>query len=275
MEKSVVLITGVTSGIGKATAALLSSSGHRVYGTTRNLTRYQKTNPETPGLEILEVDITDEKSIQEAVSSILAKEDKIDVLINNAGYGTSGPAETIDINEAQDQFEVNLFSIMRMTNAVLPAMRSRQSGLIINISSIVGQMGIPFQSVYCSSKYAVEGYTESLAMEIKNLGIHTVLIEPGDIKTGFTANRKKADARGSDNIYQDAVLRSMEIVEKDEQKGSPPEKVALLIQKVMGKKSPRLRYSTGPFEQMLSLHLKRFVPQRFFEFLIMDHMKMR
>ncbi len=250
---------------------LLSQSGHRVYGTTRNLKKFKTENSDSQTDNVFEVDLTDEKSIQEATGLILKKEGTIDVLINNAGYGTAGAAEETGVTDAMKQFDVNFFAVLRTVNAVLPSMRSQKSGLIINISSIVGQMGIPFQSIYCASKYAIEGYTESLRMEVKNLGIKVVLVEPGDVKTGFTDNREKFE---TSDAYAGAVYRSIDIVESDERKGYPPEKVARLIEKIIREKSPRLRYSTGPFEQILSLHLKRLVPHKFFEFLIMDHMKM-
>ncbi|MCP4133869.1 MAG: SDR family NAD(P)-dependent oxidoreductase [bacterium] len=275
MERSVVLITGVTSGMGKATVELLSSSGYRVYGTTRNLEKYKQENKEIEGVEILEVDILSENSLERAVQIILKKESGIDVLINNAGYGTAGAVENTSIKEAQDQLDVNFFGTVRAINAVLPSMREKGSGLIINTSSIVGQMGIPYQAFYSASKYAIEGFTEALRMEVKGFGITVVMVEPGDVKSGFTGNRLRTKNSQKNTAYQEMMERSIAIVVKDEMKGSPPEKVAQLMLKILQKKSPRLRYTVGPTGQIISTHLKKYMPFGLWENMIMDHMKMK
>lgn len=274
MKRKVVVITGVSSGLGKALAGHLSESGYIVYGTTRNLKRFKEMNGENSAARILEADITRDASITKAVGRIVGEEGGIDILVNNAGYGTAGAAEETSVEDARDQFEVNFFSVLRMTNAVLPEMRRARSGMIINVSSIVGRMGIPFQSLYCASKYALEGYSESLRMELKRLGIGVVLVEPGDMRTGFTGNRKKFLGKKGAGPYRTIIEKSLPIVERDEMKGYPPEKVAALIEKIMRKKSPRLRYSIGPLEQMISLPLKSIVPDGVFEYLVMDHLKL-
>lgn len=274
MKHLVILITGVTSGIGKAMLERLSRDGHRVYGCTRSCKRYYELNEKTAGAEILELDITDEISVKRAVATIVDKEKRIDVLINNAGYGLAGAVECTPVEEAKYQFEVNLFGTMRMTKAVLPVMRKKSQGLIINMSSIVGKMGIPYQALYCASKHAVEGFSESLRMELKEFGISVVMLEPGDVKTSFTDNRVKAQNAGSAGTYKSMFEKSISIVEGDERKGMAPEKIAALVSKIILKKTPRLRYPIGPFEQMISLPLKNILPQRLFEGIIMQHLKL-
>lgn len=271
----VVLVTGVSSGIGRAVVECLSGGGIKVYGTTRNLKNFRKKNGDNPGAEILEVDLADEASIAKAVKHITGKEKRIDVLVNNAGYGHAGPVEDTSIKEAQELFDVNFFGMMRMTRAVLPYMRRDKAGLIVNISSIVGLMGIPFQALYCASKYAVEGFSESLRMEVKNLGIRVVIVEPGDVKTGFTDNRVKKSGSGISEGYRAVMEKSMAVVERDERNGYPAEKVARLIADIIRKKSPRLRYPVGKFDQMISLPLKKIVPGGFFESIIMQHLQLK
>ncbi len=274
MKHLVVLITGVTSGMGKAMLERLSRDGHRVYGGTRSRKRYYELNEKTAGAEILELDITDEISVKRAVAVIIEEEKRIDVLINNAGYGLAGAVECTPVEKAQRQFEVNLFGTMRMIRAVLPVMREKKQGLIINMSSIVGKMGIPYQALYCASKHAVEGFTESLRMELKEFGVSVVMIEPGDVKTSFTDNRVKTQGGEAAGAYRSMFEKSISIVEGDERKGIAPEKIAELVSKIIRKKSPRLRYPIGPLEQMISLPLKNLLPQRLFEGIIMQHLKL-
>ncbi len=274
MERSVVLITGVSSGMGKATVEELGKKGYKVYGTTRDLRKYRRQNKALPNTEILQVDITGDASVKKAVEYIIKKESRIDVLVNNAGYGTAGAIETAGMKEAKDQFEINFFSVLRMMNAVLPHMRQNKSGLIINISSIVGQMGIPFQALYCASKYAIEGLTESLRMEVKRFGIHVAMIEPGDVKSGFTDGRIRINNKKEPGIYDAMLDKSMAIVEKDERNGIEPEKVAKLIEKIIRAKSPRLRYTVGPGGEIVSMYLKRFIPGGLWEYMLMDHLKL-
>ena len=274
MADQVVLVTGVSSGIGRAIVERLSAGGYRVYGTTRNLKHCSERAGDIVGAEILEVDITQDKSVDKAVHYITGKEKGIDVLINNAGYGLAGPVEDTSIEEAQDLFDVNFFGVLRMIRAVVPIMRRRRSGLIINMSSIVGLMGIPFQALYCGSKYAIEGFSESLRMELKNFGIRVVMVEPGDVKTGFTDNRVKKTGPGNIEEYRPIMDRSMEVVERDERNGYPADKIALLVASIIRKKSPQLRYPVGKFEQMISLPLKKIVPGGIFESIIMQHLKL-
>jgi short-subunit dehydrogenase len=269
MERTVVLITGVTTGMGRAACALLHQKGYTVYGTTRNLKQFNTLNPDPIATRVFQVDITGDASVKKAVSEIISREEKIDVLINNAGYGTAGAAEETSHDAVCRQFDVNFHAMVRMTNAVLPVMRKQHAGLIINISSIVGHMGIPFQSYYCASKYAVEGYSESLRMELKPFGIDVSMVIPGDVASGFTDNRVNTMNKNQASPYAAAMDASLSIVEKGERKGYPPEKVASCIEKIIRKKSPALRYTVGPAEQMLLMRLKKVIPHSLYEKIIM------
>ncbi len=262
-SQKTILITGVSSGFGKASAEYLSQAGHIVYGTTRKL-----KHPDTPYTQI-EADITCHDSIKDAISTIIKKEGHLDVLINNAGMGIAGPIEETSITEAKEQFEINLFALMAVTQQVLPVMRQQNSGLIINISSIAGLIATPFQGVYSASKFAVEGLTESLRMECKSWGINVVLVEPGDFKTGFTKNRKIVARAKKQSQYEPQFSKALRTMEKDERNGYPSERLAKLIARIITTESPKLRYSTGPYLERLAIILKKILPSSWFEWIIM------
>ncbi|MGB8489815.1 MAG: SDR family NAD(P)-dependent oxidoreductase, partial [Bacteroidales bacterium] len=182
MDK-VVLITGISSGFGRETAAILADKGHKVYGTVR------KTGDPHGNVKVLEMDLTNHVSIKDAVRTIVENEGRIDVLINNAGMHIGGPAETTPLENVRLLIDTNFIGMVRLTQEVLPVMRSQGSGIIINISSIGGLMGLPFQSFYSAGKFAIEGFSEALRMEVRRFGIKVVVIEPGDFHTSNTANR--------------------------------------------------------------------------------------
>lgn len=177
-----VLITGTSSGFGKATANHLSNIGYNVVGTSRNPLKTENN------YKIVMLDLRDDESVQTAISEATQIMGSIDILINNAGYGLSGPIEETSIDEAKEQLEVNFWGMFRMTKAVLPDMRKQQKGLIINISSLAGLIGLPFQGFYSASKFAMEGFTEALRVEVKQFGIHVVNINPGDYHTSASQN---------------------------------------------------------------------------------------
>ncbi|MBN1427525.1 MAG: SDR family NAD(P)-dependent oxidoreductase [Anaerolineae bacterium] len=250
-----VLITGASSGIGRACANYLHQRGYCVYGTSRNPASY----PGTP-FELIAMDVTDESSVQQAVATIMESAGSIDVVVNNAGSGIVGAIEETSIEEAQSQMETNFFGVLRVCRAVLPIMRQQQSGLIINVSSIGGVVGIPFQGLYSASKFAIEGLTEALRMEVRPFGIRVAMIEPGDFRTGFTANRRPTHESTQSTVYTERCAKALAVMEADEQNGLPPEKVARLIERIIRARNPRLRWVAGPFfEQMLPL-IKRFAP---------------
>ena len=221
MEK-VVILTGGTSGIGKATAAQLREAGCRVYEFSR---RAAGDNPWHTS-----VDVTDDRAVKAAVDAVFAREGRIDLLINNAGFGISGAMEFTDPADAHRLMEVNLFGMDNAIRAVLPHMRKAGSGRIVNISSVAGVFAIPFQAWYSISKAAVRSLTMALYNEVAPYGIQVTSVMPGDIKTGFTAARKKSTL--GDREYGGRISRSVEKMEKDEQGGMAPEQAARTIVRV-------------------------------------------
>jgi NAD(P)-dependent dehydrogenase (short-subunit alcohol dehydrogenase family) len=262
MSAKIALITGASSGIGAACAELLARRGFTVFGSSRNPDFHPKT------FQPLPMDVTDDQSIAQAVSRILQQAGPIDALVNNAGCGLAGAIEDTTPEEAQRQMDVNFMGAFRVTKAVLPAMRERGSGVIVNISSLGGLFGLPFQGFYSASKFALEGWTESLHHELRPFGIRTVLVEPGDIRTGFTASRVLAAAANSTSAYAPLFSRCHQIVEKEEKQGAPPEKVAELIARIVEGRANSLRYTSGHPSQRLSAVLKRLLPGSVFQSII-------
>jgi NAD(P)-dependent dehydrogenase (short-subunit alcohol dehydrogenase family) len=262
----VVLITGASSGIGRVCAEHLHANGYRVYGTSRNA---QWPGPavgqaSSPPYCLLPLDVTSDTSVAAAVQLVVEREDALDVLVNNAGFGIAGAVEDTTIDEAREQFDTNFFGTMRMCRAALPVMRRQGSGCIVNISSIAGRIGIPFQALYSASKFAVEGFTEALRMEAAPFGIRVVLVEPGDFRTGFTGNRRLARAPVT-GAYRERQSRAIAVMEHDERHGATPEAVARVVHHIVTRRSPRPRYAVGPLTERFALLLKRVVPARLFE----------
>ncbi len=259
-----VLVTGASSGIGACCAAFLAGRGYRVYGGSRGAITAQ-------GVEPINLDVTDDGSVARGIETILAREGRLDVLVNNAGFGIAGAVEDTSIDEARAQFEVNFFGVLRMCRAVLPAMRQQSAGYIVNIGSIGGLIAIPFQGFYSASKFALEGLSEALRLEVRPFGIHVVLIEPGDHRTSFTQNRRSTRASAAGSAYQDRFQRSIARMASDEQSGPSPEGIARLLHKVVSHPHPRLRYTVGPAAQRAAVWLKRTMPYAVIEKIMRDH----
>jgi len=252
-QNKVVLVTGASSGIGRACAELLAGHGYRVYGASRR--------PESgPLVEPISMDIRDDASVRDAVSAVVAREGRIDILVNSAGIAIAGAVEDTSIEEARDQFDVNFFGVIRVCRAVLPGMREQRAGCIVNIGSIAGLLAIPYQGLYGASKFALEGLSESLRMEVSQFGVHVVLVEPGDHRTGLTANRRRTAESGSNPAYLARFHRAAERMAADEQSGPEPEAVARLLLKIVANPRPRLRYTVGPTPQRAAIWLKRLLP---------------
>jgi NAD(P)-dependent dehydrogenase (short-subunit alcohol dehydrogenase family) len=262
MPARVALITGASSGIGAACADMLAKRGFVVYGTSRNPEFQSKA------YRTLQMDVRDDQSVQRAVSRVIEEAGAIDALVNNAGCGLAGAVEDTTSEEAIYQMDVNFMGAFRVARAVLPGMRKRRSGVIVNVSSLGGLFGLPFQSFYSASKFALEGFTESLRHEVGQYGIRVVLVEPGDVKTGFTGSRVSAAAAGSSSAYAASFAKCMKAVESEEKNGVPPETIANVICRIVegGAKGPR--YSCGHLLQRLSAVLKRLLPGGLFEKII-------
>jgi NAD(P)-dependent dehydrogenase (short-subunit alcohol dehydrogenase family) len=207
-----------------------------VYGASRRAT------PEMP-VHSLHVDVSCDESVKQAVDEIMRREARIDLLVNNAGFGLAGPVEEISIEQVRRQMEVNFFGVLRLCQAVLPIMREQRSGAIINVSSLAGVFGLPFQALYSASKFAVEGLTEALRYEVRPFGIRVVLVEPGDVRTEFTARRVKASANSMD--YKATFEAALRKINCEEDWGANPEGVAELVCRIYLSQSPRLRYTVG------------------------------
>lgn len=274
--RCVVLITGTSSGFGKACALHLSQSGYRVYGTSRSAEFDGELVAATPDASFttIPMDVRDTSSVNKGISHILDIEGRIDVVINNAGIAIAGAIEDISIEEFKSQFETNLFGVLRVCQAVLPQMRNRKSGCIINISSIGGVMGIPFQGAYSASKFALEGMTEALRIEVKPFGIRAVLIEPGDFKTDFTQNRIIAKGFDQNSIYSGQFETALSIMENEERNGADPHLLARLVEKIINLENPKVRYTIGKLEQRFSTLLKRWVPSLMYERVFMKYYKL-
>ncbi len=264
----VVLITGASSGIGKSIGEFLLQKGYTVYGTSRNSAKIT-----TDSLQLIQLDVTDQASIQTAVDTVLEKEGSIDVLINNAGMGITGPLEETPTDEMRRVFETNFFGAVEMMKAVLPTMRAQQNGLIINITSIAGYMGLPFRGVYSATKGALELITEASRMEVKQFGVNIVNVAPGDFATNIAAGRYHTPVL-EDSAYRDSYGANLKLMDSHVNAGMDPIKMAKTVHKIILKERPRVHYKVGSFLQKFSIVLKRILPDRLYEKLLMNHYKL-
>jgi short-subunit dehydrogenase len=275
--KKVVLITGASSGIGQASALYLYQKGYQVYGTSRKAKRNPSKASQTERtvtFPMLHMNVDSDKSVRQGVDYILKQEGRIDVVVNNAGFGIAGAVEDTSLEEAKAQFETNVWGALRVFKAVLPIMRDQRSGYIITMSSIMGHIAVPFQGIYSATKFALEALNEALSMEVRPFGIHVVLLEPGDCRTQFTANRYRTMESQHNQAYTKQCNAAVAAMEHDEMHGVVPDKVARALERIIRNPSPRLRYAVASFPQKLGVVLKKVLPSRFFEFLIMKYYKL-
>ena len=251
-KQNVALVTGSSSGIGYETAILLAKSGFHTYASMRNLEKSKSiaeiSNTEKLPLEIIQLDVNDDRSVKEAIDKIVEEDNRIDVLVNNAGYGLFGSLEDLSIEEIKAQFETNFFGVIRVTQKVLPIMRKQNSGTIVNLSSVGGRVGVPILSAYQSTKFALEGLSESLSYELESFGIRVVIVEPGFIRTNIMNSSimaKKAADRESPYF---SLMQKVENHFKsmmDNPSTSQPEEVAKVILQAITSEKPQLRYTAG------------------------------
>lgn len=264
----VILITGGSSGIGKSIGEFLHKKGFKVYGTSR-----KPENISNSHFQLVVLDVRNADSIQNAVSEIIQKEGKIDILINNAGVGITGPLEEIPTSEIKNNFETNFFGPIEVMKAVLPHMRSQKSGLIINITSIAAYMGLPYRSIYSASKGALELITEALRMEVKDFGIHITNVAPGDFATNIASGRFHAPLiKGS--AYEIPYGNTLKMMDEHVDSGSNPDEMALAIFKIIETPVPKIHYKVGVFMQKFSIVLKRILPDKVYEKMLMNHYKL-
>jgi NAD(P)-dependent dehydrogenase (short-subunit alcohol dehydrogenase family) len=249
-NQKVAVVTGASSGIGHETSLALARSGFRTYATMRNLNKSENIKSvamkENLPIHINQLDVTDDISIKNAVQAILSEAGRIDVLVNNAGYALNGAFEDLTLDEIKAQFETNLFGVIRTTQAILPIMRKQESGIIVNMSSGAGRLGYPGGSAYVSTKFAVEGLSESMAYELEPFGIKVVLVEPGVIRTNF-ANAMVVAKKSQDpnSPYSQIMQKMATSLEHMMENGSSPDLVAKVVLKAVTSENPSLRYLAG------------------------------
>ncbi|MCX8281966.1 oxidoreductase [Phyllobacterium sp. 0TCS1.6C] len=254
-DNRVAIVTGASSGIGLVTAQALRRDGYRVFGTSR---KPAANGPD--GVTMLVCDVTDDASVQALVDEVLSRTGQIDLLVNNAGIGLLGGAEESSAAQARAVFDVNVFGVLRVTNAVLPVMRRLRSGRIVNVSSILGLIPAPYNALYSSTKHALEGYSESLDHEVRTQGIRVVLVEPGGIRTSFEENLTRPDRPLAvyDAVRAAAEQRMRDVIEE----GEAPEIVAATVVRAANAASPKRRYTAGKVARQVRF-MRRFLPESF------------
>lgn len=270
MQK-IAIITGASSGMGKSTAFELQAKGYKVYGMAR---RTEKMNDlKEKGMEIVPLDLTKEDSIVNAVNTVLKKEGRIDVLVNNAGYGSYGSVEEVSIEEAKRQFEVNIFGLARITQLVIPTMRKQKSGRIVNISSMGGKIYTPFGAWYHATKFALEGWSDCLRIELKPFGIDVAIVEPGGIQTewGDIAMESLEKVSGI-GPYANMAKKIVEVSGKSKSKLTPVEVLGKEIAKAASEKNPKTRYLKGYLAKPL-VTMRKWLSDRTFDKMLMSQLK--
>jgi short-subunit dehydrogenase len=264
----VVLITGGSSGIGKSVGEFLTSNGFMVYGTSRT-----PSNIKNHPFKLVALDVRDVTTIKNAVAEVIKNEGRLDVLINNAGMGITGPIEETPTAEMRNVFETNFFGAIEVMKAVLPQMRQQKSGLIINVTSIAGYMGLPFRGIYSATKGALEIVTEAIRMEVRGFGIEVTNVAPGDFATNIASGRYHTPVF-EDSPYKEIYQSNLNLMDAHVDSGSNPIEMAEAIYKIINTKKPKIHYKVGDFMQKFSITLKKIVPDKVYEKLLMNHYKM-
>jgi len=254
----VALVTGASAGIGRATADRLHASGWTVVGASRRGTSSGSWQP-------LVMDVDDDASVAEGTAGVVAGHGRLDAVVACAGWGLAGSVEQTPIADARDQLETNFWGAVRVVQAALPAFRQGGGGQVVLVSSIGGLLGIPFQAFYSASKFAMEGYGEALAYEVAPFGIHVTLVEPGNVRTEFTASRRGVAVPDGPDPYAGATAKAVATMEEDERNGVPPDDVARVIARVLTASRPPRRASVGKLGERVGIVGKRLLPYRLFE----------
>jgi short-subunit dehydrogenase len=276
-NQKVAIVTGSSSGIGYETAIVLARNGFRTYATMRNLEKAKTiadvAKKEKLSLYTIKLDVTDEKSVNDAIKTIKSEAGRIDVLVNNAGYGLMGSLEDLSLGEIKAQYETNVFGLIRVTQAVLPTMREQKGGIIVNISSIGGKMAMPLSSPYIGTKFAVEGLSESIAYDLAPFGIKVVIIEPGAIKTNFDTGMIVAQKnQNPSSPYYQSMQKLQSSLNSILKNGTLPIKVAEAILNAITTSSPHLRYTVGDDAALLAQKRKELSDSEF-QKLVLEFLK--
>jgi short-subunit dehydrogenase len=264
--KKVVLVTGGSSGIGASICERLANEGHIVYGTSRNA-----IGEKIKGYTLVKLDVENIYTIQATVNEIIVKEGKIDVLINNAGVGIMGAVEDCNDEEIMKAFNINVFGLVRASRAVLPQMRKQKSGLIINIASIAGHMGLPYRGFYSATKASVQRITEALRIEVAAFGIKACVVDPGDFNTNISSNRVVSKNVKSRSVYSAETLRIEEMINSEINKSLDAEMVGELVSKIIKTSNPKVYYRVGKFMQKFSVKVRSILGPNIFENIIKKH----
>ncbi len=264
----VVLITGGSFGIGKSVGEYLTKKGFIVYGTSRNPSKI-----ENHPFKLVALDVRKIETINSAVNEVVKNEGRLDVLVNNAGMGITGPIEETPTQEMRNVFETNFFGAIEVMKAVLPVMRSQKNGLIINVTSIAGYMGLPFRGIYSATKGALELVTEALRMEVVKFNIKVTNVAPGDFATNIASGRFHTPVY-ENSPYTEVYQKNLDLMDAHVDSGSDPIQMAEAIFKIINKSNPKVHYKVGDFMQKFSIFLKRILPDKIYEKLLMNHYKM-
>ncbi|HYH14127.1 MAG TPA: SDR family oxidoreductase [Flavisolibacter sp.] len=264
----VIIVTGASTGLGESIANYLTAKGHIVYGTSRSI------EGQTKPFRTINMDVTNTESIEDAVQRIIQEEGRIDVWINNAGLGIASPIETLSIGDAARVFDTNVIGIIRSCQAVLPHMRAQRSGLIINISSIGSEMGLPYRGLYSASKAAVDRITEALRTELAPFGVQACVIQPGGVRTDINKNRIKVDLpEGS--VYKESFATTYKLIDESVANGLEPEVFAALVEQLLTAQQVKRVYRIGKPMEKLSVLFKRLLPSATFDNMIKKHYKLK
>lgn len=266
-RQRVVLVTGASSGIGLACATHLQQRGCTVFGANR------QPRADAP-FATLRMDVTDDQSVQDGINAIVQQTGRLDAVINCAGFGYAGAVEDHSAAEAQEQLNTDFFGTFRVSRAALPVMRAQRAGYIVNVGSIAGMVGLPFQGVYSAAEFATTGLTEALRFEAKSYGVHVTLIRAGDVRTDFTANRRHTQATQQGTVYAEQFHTALKIFEKDEHSGIAPLKIAQVVEKIITSQSPRGIYTVGPIFEVFAAYARPLVPARFFEWCVRKYYRL-
>lgn len=266
----VILVTGGSSGIGESICKILAAAGHKVYGTSRNA-----TNTNNTAYTLIKLDVEDNLSVLECIDALIKQEGRIDVLVNNAGVGIMGSVEDCSDEEIYKAFNINVFGLVRTTRAVLPHMRAQRSGLIINIASIAGHMGLPYRAFYSATKASVQKITEALRIEIAPMGIKACVVDPGDFNTNISSNRVVSASAKKGTPYTDETLRIENMINSEINKSLNSDMVGMEVLQIIGKKDVNTYYRVGKLIQKLSVKVRGLVGADIFENILKSHYKIK
>jgi NAD(P)-dependent dehydrogenase (short-subunit alcohol dehydrogenase family) len=259
VTRRVVLVTGASAGIGRAVADRLAASGWTVVGTSR-----RGTGSSSGAWAGAVMDVDDDASVSEGTAAVLGEHGRLDAVVAAAGWGLAGPVETTPLADARAQVETNFWGAVRVVQAALPTMRTRGSGRLVLVSSIGGVVALPFQAFYSASKFAMEGYGEALAYEVAPYGVHVTMVEPGNVRTDFTASRRDVGG-GADDPYAGAMCKAIDTMAEDERNGVDPDRVATVVERVLTARRPPRRASVGRMDERVGIVGKRLLPFALFE----------